>query len=201
MQLRLSVKQTGQIAVKKPSEGFFVRVGDYMVSSTQRKINGMVAPANAPLTTAIKQGNRPLRDRGQLLSSITRRASANQVIIGTNHIAAKTNHFGRTITAKKKWLWIPAGRQTRLMQRRYGFAVSECIRGMRAAGWSLWVQAKKQSSSGVMMAKKGNDSFVLFILKSSVTIPARPFLFTDEQDRKAILGMFYREVIHHERNS
>jgi phage gpG-like protein len=166
------------------------KIGSYLVSSTQRKIRSGISPANAALTVAVKGNDKPLRDRGQLMASITAKADASSVRVGTNHIAAKTMQYGMTIKAKGKWLWIPAGRQTRTWQRRYGFAPGEVMKGLKADGYNTWTQSKKGSSSGVVMAKKGKRGklWVVFILKKSVTIPARPFLYFDEMDLKIIRG-------------
>ena len=46
------------------------KVSSYLVSSAVKKINAGVPPENAPLTQAVKQGNKTLRDGGQLMSSI-----------------------------------------------------------------------------------------------------------------------------------
>lgn len=203
MHLTIRINHSGYISFKKPGQSFYTKLGDYMVSSTQRKINSGIAPANAPLTTAVKQGGKTLRDRGQLLSSITQKATDTHTVVGTNHVAARISHFGGTISAKRaKMLWIPANPLTRTMQRRYGFRVRDCIEGMRRDGWNLWRPKRKDGSpKNVMMAKKGETEFPLFILRHSVVIPARPFLFTDEMDRKLILQMFSREVVQHERNA
>ena len=166
------------------------KIGSYVTSSTQRKIKTGIVPSNAPLTVAIKGNDKTLRDRGQLMASITARSDESKVVVGTNHIAAKTMQYGQTIRAKGKWLWIPAGRQTRTWQRRYGFAPGEVMKGLKTDGYNTWVQSKKGSSSGVVMAKKGKRGklWIVFILKKSVTIPARPFLFLDDTDRQVITG-------------
>lgn len=172
------------------------RVADYMVSSTQRKINNGIRPANAPLTTAVKQNTKTLRDRGQLLASIASRSSENSAIVGTNHIGAKINHFGGTIRAKKKWLWIPASSWTRRQQRRYGFGAGEVMRGLRKDGYGVWIQSQTGASGVVLAKRKGKrtKTRLVFILKKSVTIPARPFLFVDDLDRKVIRSILSKAV-------
>lgn len=173
------------------------RVADYMVSSTQRKINGGIKPANAPLTTAVKQNSKTLRDRGQLLASITSRSDESSGVVGTNHIGAKLNHFGGTIRAKKKWLWIPASSWTRAQQRRYGFSPGEVMSGLRKDGYGVWIQSKTGASGVVFAKKKGKRSKLrlVFILKKSVTIPARPFLFVDDLDRQVIRSIVNSSVV------
>lgn len=181
------------------------RIAEYMVSSTQRKINAGIRPANAPLTTAVKQNSKTLRDRGQLLSSITSRSDATSAIVGTNHIGAKIHQYGGTIKAKKKWLFIPASSWTRAQQRRYGFAPGEVMKGLKENGYNVWYQVNQ--NSGVVMAekklkryrrdsegKKIHNALVLFILKKSVKIPARPFLYVDETDHK-VIGRMLSETV------
>lgn len=174
---------------------FYQKVTNYLVSSTQRKINGGISPANAPLTTAVKRGSKTLRDSGALLASISGTASSDQAKVGTNHIGAKINHFGGTIRAKKTWLFIPASAKTRTLQRRYSTKIGSLIKMMRNDGYSVWFQVK--GAKGVVLAKekgkKGNP-FVLFVLKKEVTIPARPFLTIDEIDRKVILRYVRNEI-------
>lgn len=185
--------------------GFYQRVADHMVGSTKRKINQGIRPANAPLTVAVKKGSKTLRDRGDLIGSIASRATPNEASVGTNKIYARIQHFGGTIKAKKTWLFIPAGYETRRLQRKYSFAAGELIKKMRADGYNVWFQVK--GNKGVVMAEKKlkrhrrdgagkiiHKSFVLFILKKAVTIPARPFLTIDELDRKVIMRMARQEL-------
>lgn len=167
-----------------------------MVSSTQRKIAGGIQPPNAPLTVAVKQNSKTLRDRGQLMTSINARPSANDVSIGTNRMGARINHFGGTIRAKKNWLFIPAGADTRKMQRKFGTKPGDCIRGMRRAGFSIWFQTNPKSGVVMARAKQGRDKkpWVLFVLKKQVKIPARPFLTVDKRDRQVIQLMVKRHI-------
>ena len=188
--------------------GFYQRVADHMVGSTQQKINQGIAPANAPLTVAVKGGKNPsktLYDHGHLIGSIAGRATTTEASVGTNKLYAKLQHFGGTIKAKKQWLFIPASAETRKMQRKYSFAVGELMRKMRADGYNVWFQVN--GNKGVVMAekklkrykrddsgKKVHKAFVLFILKKEVVIPARPFLSIDELDRKVIIRMARNEL-------
>lgn len=162
------------------------KIATYMVGSTQRKINAGIKPANAPLTVAFKGNDLPLRDRGQLMSSITGRADGRSAVIGTNHIAAKTQQFGRTIHAKGKWLWIPASAETRRYMRRWG-GPTDVLKGLREAGFRVWTHSRN-GLSGAALAKKGKRGKVrvIYVLKKEVTIPPRPFLFIDETDRTII---------------
>jgi phage gpG-like protein len=159
------------------------KIGLRMVSSTQRKIKGNIAPANAPLTVAVKRGSKTLRDRGQLLASITYRSDTSQAVVGTNHIGAKLQQFGGTIKPKKgRYLWIPASARIRTLQRKYGFDATSVLKGIKADGYTYWLTEKS------VRAKKGKKGkpFTVFILKKAVTIPARPFLYVDDLDHRII---------------
>lgn len=165
---------------------FFEKVGRRMVSSTQKRMRDGIAPANAPLTKAIKQGDKTLRDRGGLMASITYRAQPDHVEWGSPLRYARIQQEGGEITpTKAKHLAIPADKKTRSLMRSYGETPRRCIAGMRAAGYSIW----KQGS--VLMARKGRRGrpFVLFILKDSVTIPARPYLYIDANDEQVITDL------------
>ncbi len=185
--------------------GFYQRAADHMAGSTVRKINNGIGPANAPLTVVVKKGSKTLRDRGDLMASIAARATSSEASVGTNKVYARIQHFGGTIKARKKWLFIPASSETRKLQRKYGFAVGELIRRMKSDGYNIWFQTNK--TKGVVMAekklkrykrdnagKKIHKAFVLFILKKEVTIPARPFLTIDDRDREVIMNIARNEL-------
>lgn len=194
-----------KIEVKKP-KGFGVlkkdispvmrKIGQYQGSSVQRRIHRGVGPPNAPLTKAVKRGGKTLMDRGHLLASITSKGEGKKVFVGTNAKQAPILHSGGIIRPKKaKHLWIPAGSKTRTLQRKYGYDITTMLRRMKADGYSLW----KSKSGKAFMAGRGRgqkkEIFVLFILKSSVKIPARPFLVIDAVDRKIIMDMFRNHVM------
>lgn len=186
--------------------GFYQRVAAHMVGSTLNKINQGIGPANAPLTVAVKgKGAKTLRDKSGLIGSIAPRATSTEASVGTNKIYARIQHFGGTIKARKTWLFIPASAQTRKLQGKYDHAAGALIKKMRADGYNVWFQVK--GNKGVVMAEKKlkrhrrdgagkiiHKSFVLFILKKEVTIPARPFLTIDELDRKVIMRMARQEL-------
>ena len=112
---------------KRRFDDLKVKIGDYLVSSTQNKINKDTFIDNAPVTQAIKQNNKPLRDRGTLMSSIAKRIEDDKIKIGTTHIAGKILNQGGTITGN---LFIPAGYAIRKLQRKYGgFKVRDVING------------------------------------------------------------------------
>lgn len=167
------------------------RAGRYMASSTVNKIQNMTSPPNSALTVAIKSGNKPLRDTGQLMSSIHySMKDPDSVAIGTNRIGARLQNEGGTITAKKaKYLWIPAGRWTRDQLRYSGWSITQLIRRLRQSGYCY------QRGNVFYYRKKGSKTATkLFILKKSVHIPQRRFLYFSEVDVKEIDRIFRRSI-------
>lgn len=158
-------------------------ISNYLVSSAQKKINNGIEPANAPLTQAVKQGSKTLRDTGNLISSIAAHSGENWAAAGTNLKYAKINQEGGTISSKKSsGLWIPANANTRTLMRKYNAQkAGELISAMKADGYSIY----RNKNICIAKSKRGKP-FALFIIKESVEIPARPFLYIDETDEKYI---------------
>lgn len=158
------------------------RISRYLVSSATRKINSGIPPENAPLTQEVKQGNKTLRDNGQLMSSIAPQNGREWAAAQTNLRYAKIQQKGGTIQGKGKGLWIPASAKTRSLMRRYNSQTAgELIKSMKADGYSFYRTGKVFCAR-----KKSGEPFALFIIKQSVKIPARPFLHIDEKDEKHI---------------
>lgn len=158
-------------------------ISNYLVSSAQKKINNGIEPANAPLTQAVKQGSKTLRDSGNLISSIAAHSGENWAAAGTNLKYAKINQEGGTISSKKSsGLWIPANANTRTLMHKYNAQkAGELISAMKADGYSIY----RNKNICIAKSKRGKP-FALFIIKESVEIPARPFLYIDENDEKYI---------------
>ena len=173
------------------------RVSKYLVSSAVRKINGNIPPENAPITQEVKQGNKTLRDDGQLMASIAPQSGKDWAAAQTNKKQAKILQEGGTVTAKGKSLAIPASYQTRLLMRRYNAQKPrELIEAMKADGYSVF-RLKKEGggSTNILLAKKKRgEPFALFILKKSVKIPARPYLYLDEADEKFVTNEIRKSV-------
>ncbi|MBI4691703.1 MAG: phage virion morphogenesis protein [Nitrospirae bacterium] len=172
------------------AHGLMNDIGQYMVSSTQRKINSGIEPINAPLTRAWKKGGGlTLRDTNKLASSIAHKADSQQVIIGTNAVQGRIQQLGGTVKPKSaKKLYIPAGWKTRQVMRKFGMTPGKCIEGMKNAGYSIW---RSKTGKALMAALKGakgkkGEAFVLFVLKDSIEIPARRYLDIDTADKEII---------------
>ena len=171
--------------------GLLSTLGSAAVAQVQKNIEAGPWTPNAPLTQDVKRNGKPLRDSGALLASIAFRVDGDHVVIDTNHPAAEILHNGGTITPKRsRFLAIPAGRETRAFMRQYGLTPRACIEGMKASGYSVWVD------KSVIMARKGKTGKprVLFILRRSVTIPARHFLRLPEERVRILERVVARRI-------
>ena len=146
------------------------KLSKFLVSSAVKKINGDIPPVNSGLTQAVKQGNKTLRDNGQLMASIAPQNGKLWAAANTNVKYAKINQEGGTIQGKAKGLWLPAGARTRTLSRQYNAqSAGELISAMRNAGYSF-----SRIKNVFMAKKKKGKPFPLFVIKKSVTIPSFP---------------------------
>jgi phage gpG-like protein len=175
-------KKTGSIA-KIPDA--FKHISQYLRSRADRRIKEGVPPPNSPLTARVKQGDLTLRDNGTLMRSIAAHAGDLWADASTPLKYAPILQRGGTIRTKGKGLWIPAGPETRRLMK--GLRPGELIQRMKSAGWKFYKKgglfcAYRKTKSGKSEEK------ALFIIKKSVTIPARPFLHIDRADELYILN-------------
>jgi phage gpG-like protein len=146
----------------------------------------------SPATAAYRGSGRPLQDRGGLRDSITSKVLDDKTArVGSNKAYAAIQNNGGTIRAKKQWLWIPAT-GVRQLQRRYGYSVSDVLRGMKAEGYKIFrrgrtmcYQEKRRSRNegGTL----GYKSHVLYYLKKTVTIPARRFFVLSDREMNLLI--------------
>ncbi len=171
-------------AAKRQMSVTMRKISMHLQSKAQGRINSNTPPQNSPLTVENKKGGQTLRDTGQLMSSISAHSGGNWASAGTNLKHSKALQQGATITPKKAgWLWIPAGFHVRkLMNQCNATTAGELIPALRSAGWRMWRQGRVFMGK----AKSGASPVALFILKKSVKIPARPFLYIDDADEKFI---------------
>ena len=166
------------------------KLSRFLVSSAVKKINGDVPPANSGLTQDVKQGNKTLRDNGQLMASIAPQNGKTWAAANTNVKYAKINQEGGTIQGKAKGLWLPAGAKTRTLSRQYNAqSAGELISAMRNAGYSFY-----RIKNVFMAKKKKGEPFPLFVIKKSVTIPSRPFLYINDEDEQYITSEIQKAI-------
>ena len=138
----------------------------------------------APATAAYRGEGKPLQDTGGLRDSITFSFVDEQTVsVGTNKPYAKLQNDGGVVRAKKNWLWIPAA-GTRQLQRRYGYSPTEVLRGLRAAGFSVFRRGRT-----MCYRKKGKTAKLkaAYYLKKSVEIPARPFFYLTPEETALLM--------------
>ncbi|MDR2048926.1 MAG: phage virion morphogenesis protein, partial [Treponema sp.] len=186
-------KKAGSIA-KLPEA--FARISHYLRSRADKRIKDGVPPPNSPLTSRVKQGGLTLRDSGTLMRSLAAHAGDLWADTGTKLKYARIQQEGGTVRAKGKGLWIPAGPETRRLMKRYGTQKpGALIAAMKADDYGFFKspltktfcaykkgKARKRGGTG----PDGNP-FALFVIRSSVTLPARPFLHIDRADELYIL--------------
>ena len=178
-------------ALKIP--GKLAAIGGMAVELIRSKIHkgDGFAPLSAA-TTGYRGQGRPLQDTGSLRDSITFKAVDEKTVsIGTNKPYAAIQNNGGVIHAKKQWLWIPAA-GTRQLQRRFGYSPTDVLQGLKNAGYSIFRKGrtmcyrekkKRRNEQGILQ----NVDHVLYYLKKSVEIPARPFFYLNENDMKLLM--------------
>jgi phage gpG-like protein len=181
-------------SLKTPSK--LGTIGGIAVEMIRGKIHsGQGFAPLSPATAAYRGAGRPLQDTGGLRDSITFKVvDERTVTVGTNKHYAAIQHNGGVINAKKNWLWIPAA-GTRQLQRRYGYGPTDVLNGLKAAGYSIfrkgrtmcYREKKKKRNEGGQLQ---NVDHVLYYLKKSVEISARPFFYLSDKE----MGLLMREV-------
>lgn len=165
-----------------------------------KRISNGIPPAISPLTAAVRGSGKPLQDTGALMASIHSGADSKGGFVATSHEAAAVNHFGATIKPKRaKKLWIPASAETRRLMRRYSPTPSGLIKALKAAGYRLWTS--KSGKAFMAQAPREKQPFVLFVLRSSVEIPARPFLYLDDLQHETIRVIWRNECLKSQKGS
>jgi len=181
-------------SLKTPSK--LTTIGGMAAEMIRGKIHsGQGFASLSPATAAYRGSGRPLQDTGSLRDSITFKVIDDKTVsVGTNKPYAAIQHNGGVINAKKNWLWIPAA-GTRQLQRRYGYSPTDVLNGLKAEGYSIFRKGrtmcyrkkrKKRNEDGTLQ----NVDHVIFFLKKSVEIPARPFFYLNDKE----MGLLMREV-------
>jgi len=189
----MALEALDKLANALENPGKIATIGGMAVEMIRSKIHkGDGFAPLSPATTAYRGAGRPLQDTSGLRDSITFKVIDERTVsVGTNKPYAAIQNDGGVIRAKKEWLWIPAA-GTHQLQRRYGYSVTDVLRGLKAAGYSVfrkgrtmcYREKKKKRNEG---GKLVNVDRVVFYLKKSVEIPARPFFYLSDDDMKLIM--------------
>ncbi len=153
-------------------------LGARAVSQVQKNIRDGDWQENAPLTKELKGGHpRPLMDEGPLVTSMQHRVEENRrSVVYTIRPGANVVHDGGVIRpVRTKYLAIPASRETKRLMGIYGLTPRACIEGMKKVNYTVFFRP------GAVLylppgAKKETQAKILFLLKTSVTLPARPYM-------------------------
>ena len=146
----------------------------------------------SPATIAYRGRGRPLQDTGALRDSITYTViDGTTVSVGTGKPHAALQHNGGVIRAKKEWLWIPAA-GTRKLQRRYGYSPTDVLAGLKSAGYAIFRKGRtmcyrEKRRTRNEAGKLAYRDHVLYYLKKSVEIPARPFFYLNGRDMDLLM--------------
>jgi phage gpG-like protein len=180
------------------------RAAAYLRSSADRKIKSGVPPPNSPLTARVKRGNLTLRDFGTLARSIAPHSGELWADASTPLKQAKILQRGGAIRAKGRGLWIPAGPETRRLMKQYGAgSPGALIKALKAEGYDgfytpltrVYCMYKKGKTLKNGSAGKAGKPFALFVVRSSVVIPARPFLHIDQKDEAYLTALVRRGIV------
>jgi phage gpG-like protein len=142
-----------------------------LVSDVKKRFSSSTSPEGTPWRPLKyprpNGGNAPLRDTGQLMASITGKADATGVVVGTNRVGAALHNFGGTIRPKKrKFLAIPLTREA------------------KRAGSPR--RLRKTKGIPLFARKVRGRWFGHFLLTRKAVIPARPFMGVSREGEKLI---------------
>ncbi len=198
-------KKITDMAKKMNTSTLTNKIGKSLKSSTTSKINkgefnGQKKLSNLTLNNR-RGGGTPLKDSGQLMKSFEAVTTPSEVIIGSKLPYARLVTKGGVVKPKKaKALCIPADKEVATLVRQ-GISVSGVIEQYKASGWSVF----RPKGRDVILARRGKgkrdikiETKVLFILRKSVTLPARNPLFVSGEDEKMIMKLtneFFKDIL------
>jgi phage gpG-like protein len=147
----------------------------------------------APLSGATKEYRggtaKPLQDTSHLRESFSYRLDGESgVVVGSDNRVAAVQNDGKTIRAKKSWLFIPASAFTRQLMRRYGYSPKEILAGLKGDGYSVFRAGR---AVGYRAKRKVNGEYKItwiYWLKKEVVIPARRFFYLDDNDIRTMFA-------------
>lgn len=172
--LRLALPLQGDMTPAMRELARVLKTGAQLRFRSQRGPDGTPWEPSRRVTEG---GGQTLSLSGRLRRSLTTAATATTATIGTNDVRAAIHQFGGVIRAKKgPFLSIPVTDQAR-----------------RAGGASKYPGPLHVATTlkGQYILVDGNG-VTQYILRPSVTMPARPFLGASDDDRSAMLSSMRR---------
>lgn len=149
-------------------EPFYAAAGRLLTESLiPEEFSNGGPPGEAKWPNPALRDGQPLLDSGQLVRTFHARVTADGLSVGTPSQQAALLHFGGTVTPKSgKYLTIPLPT----------LSVSE-RRQKKARDFEGTFFVKSKAGNLLLCQRDGKDGLrPLFLLKTSVTVPARPFL-------------------------
>lgn len=181
--------------IPAPSNPFWKALGLFVVNIIRRRFASGGSPLSWP-PPKLRPGGQPLMVSGRLMRSVgsIRRVessapSRTTLVIGTNDKRAALMHFGGVVRpVHAKALFIPLTAKGRRVGPTSALnrAVSE---RMVVAAYKAG-DLRKANRLDKRLPEQGID----FVLKQSVTIPARPFLFLSAEDRVQVYDFVRTEL-------
>lgn len=174
--LRLALPLGGDMTPAMQAIGRALKTAAQLRFRTGRGPDGS---AWAPSRRAQESGGQTLNLTRKLRNSITFAATRTSATVGTNDIRAAIHHFGGVIRAKKgPFLSIPVTDAARRAGGARNFPaplhVAQTLKGLY-----------------ILVDSKGQTQY---ILRPSVTMPARPFLGVSDADETELLGVMSRHL-------
>lgn len=188
-------------------------VGEYMRSSTVKKLKEQKFKNNPPPTSEFtkslrhgenKGSGKTLLDNGYLFNSIGKKIEGNSVKVGATNIPTKKKTFvgtaskyakihneGGTLTAKKNFLYIPGNEEVKAKSQVVG--VRDTINFFKSEGYKVFYQGRTVRYYKPPL-KKDEKAPVMFYLKKSVTIPKREYLYISDVDEKVIQARIKKHI-------
>jgi phage gpG-like protein len=191
----MALEALDRLAASLKQPGKLETIGAMAADMIRGKIHkGDGFAALSPATAAYRGPGRPLQDTGGLRDSITFKVIDEKTVsVGTNKPYAAIQHNGGVIRKKKEWLWIPAAGVRQIMRgKNGGYSVTDVIRSVKSQGYKVFRKGRTFVYSEKKRTRNEEGKLVykhhvLFYLKKSVEIKARPFFFLTDNDMKILM--------------
>lgn len=150
-------------------------IAQLMLSDVRRRFTTATAPDGSAWRPLGKPrasgGDKPLRDTGELLASLSARSDTRGAVVGTTHPAAALQNFGGVVRPKSaKSLAIPLTREAKRASSPRRFRRELEWRPAKRRGVSLLVEVLAGRRPG-----KPRET-PQYLLVPQATVPARPFM-------------------------
>ncbi len=155
-------------------------IGQILVSDVKSRFSTGTDPRGSPWRPLkFKRpngGDKPLRDTGELMASITARVEPTAVVVGTMRAGAALHNFGGVVRAKGKMLAIPLTKEAKRSGGPRRFQGKLTFQPTKKRRVFLLVGAPPREAKGKKKPKKPPKRVPQFMLVDQVTVPQREFM-------------------------